>query len=134
LGDLPLAALEQRLSSEYSSPTHGLAAALSFIETNYQHDMTVDQITHAAGLSLSHFRTLFRKRFGQSPKRHVQIRRLKKAASILERTHHYLVQVALETGYGDQSAFSRAFQRQFGQSPTLWRRNQQRSEKLSYLS
>lgn len=133
-GDLLLAALEQRLGIEYDPLSHGLAAALSFIEAHCHQDITVGQVAQFAGLSVSHFHALFRKQFGQSPKHYIMRRRLQKAASILEQTDRPLAHIALDMGYGDQSAFSRAFHRHLGQTPARWRKNRRRSEKQPHVS
>ena len=47
---------------------------------------------------------------------------------MLEESRLSIAEIAFRVGYGDQSAFSRAFQRQWGQPPADYRRARQTKE------
>jgi len=48
------------------------------------------------------------------------------ASNLLTRSNAPLARVAEEVGYQTDTAFSRAFRRQFGSPPAAWRRSQSR--------
>jgi AraC-like DNA-binding protein len=55
------------------------------------------------------------------PIRYLTIWRLQAAKLGLRETRKTIEQLAQEAGYGSGEAFSRAFKREFGLSPALWR-------------
>ncbi len=133
-GDMLVSALEQRLGIEHGPMVQGMSAALAFIEAHCHLSITVDQVAQVAGMSVSHFHDRFKNQLDMPPKQYILSRRMQKAARLLERTGRSIAQIALDTGYGDQAAFSRAFQRHYACSPAQWRRNLQESEKRTNLS
>jgi AraC family transcriptional regulator len=49
-------------------------------------------------------------------------RRIERAQKLLRSDEHSIAQVALLSGFADQSHFTRAFSRRIGQSPANWAR------------
>lgn len=64
----------------------------------------------------------FRHFLGESPMAYLMRWRLKLAAEILQSTDETIVNVAEAAGYGSESAFNRAFKREFGSPPAQFRR------------
>jgi AraC-like DNA-binding protein len=58
------------------------------------------------------------------PIRYLTVWRLQAAKRILRETSKTIAQLAQEVGYGSDEAFSRAFKREFGLSPSRWRDQQ----------
>jgi AraC-like DNA-binding protein len=54
--------------------------------------------------------------------------RMQLAAARLRDTDAKVMQVALEVGYVNEAAFSRAFKRAVGESPGAWRRSRRASK------
>ena len=52
------------------------------------------------------------------------------AANILSRSNAPLARVAEDVGYQTDTAFSRAFRREFGAPPATWRRNHSTREQI----
>jgi AraC family transcriptional regulator len=75
----------------------------------------------AAGWSEWHFMRLFQAASGMNVGEYLRRRRLARAAAVLVRTRRSALEVALEAGYESQAAFSRAFAREFGATPTRYR-------------
>jgi AraC-like DNA-binding protein len=78
---------------------------------------TLDALAHAADLSPFHFARVFRAATGCSPHQYVLRVRLQHAAARLATRSGTVLDVALDSGFGDVSNFNHAFRREFGVSP-----------------
>lgn len=74
-----------------------------------------------AGLSEFHFIRTFGEVVGKAPSEYIAERRLTEAKGFIESTDRPIGEIAQECGYLDASAFSRAFRRRFGESPSTLR-------------
>lgn len=98
-----------------------LEAALSYINLNcWRHSLTADKIASAIGCSRAHLYRLFASRC-QSVADCVRDIRLQRARELLETESAPIGTIAFDSGYGDQSAFGKAFKRRFGISPGDYR-------------
>jgi AraC family transcriptional regulator len=79
-------------------------------------------VAHIAGVSRSFFSEAFRITTGVPPYRWYLTMRIRHAQDLLLDTALPLVEIALRTGFADQSHFTKSFQRQVGTSPGAWRR------------
>lgn len=84
-------------------------------------DWSVEQMARLAHSSRSRFVERFQSVVGHPPARYLADLRMRRGAELL-RTGRSVAQVALETGYGSEAAFSRAFRRFSGQPPRAWAR------------
>jgi AraC-like DNA-binding protein len=73
------------------------------------------------GFGMRRFHELFVDAFGETPHRYLQRLRLDTAVTLLADSRRTLTDIALEVGFGDQSAFTHAFTRRFGTAPGQWR-------------
>lgn len=80
-------------------------------------DLTVAHLARALGLSERHLERRFLAQVGVTPKRYASLRRFERAATRLTSTEAPLGQLALETGYYDQSHFTRELRRFTGMTP-----------------
>jgi AraC-like DNA-binding protein len=80
------------------------------------------EMARECGLSVSHFTRAFRKSFGLSPYRWLLERRIDRAKALLVTSDVPIADIAIQSGFSDQAAFSRAFARVVGDSPARWRR------------
>ncbi len=88
------------------------------IEACLAEPLSLADIAAASGLSAFHFSRLFTALHGESVMAYVRRRRLARAARRLtEDAEVPLVELALDSGFESQQAFTRAFTRQFGVSP-----------------
>ena len=129
-GDLVIEALSESLGLDSAPLSAPLSRALDLIETRYAEPLTVAAMAHHAGLSESRLHALFKARFGLSPGRYLAHQRLRRAEALLSGTALPISEVALAVGYGDQSAFARAFQRDTGEAPAEFRRRQQERHEI----
>jgi AraC family transcriptional regulator len=84
---------------------------------------TLAVMAREAGLSPFHFIRTFERLTGVTPHQYVRRVRLRDAAAQLAAGRDKVLDVALDTGFGDLSNFNRAFKREFGVSPKVFRRS-----------
>ncbi|NMM44858.1 helix-turn-helix transcriptional regulator [Rhodospirillaceae bacterium KN72] len=99
-----------------------LRAALSFMVARYDQPLTVADIAAAAATSPSRLFALFREWTGISPLAYLTRLRLDRAKLALRHGSVPIAQIALTHGFGDQTAFTRAFRREVGETPGAYRR------------
>lgn len=95
--------------------------ALSFIEQNFQNDITVEEIAACCGLNCSYFGKIFHEVLGKSPQEFLISYRMTKATELLKLTSLSIAEVGSAVGYSNQLHFSRAFKKIYGISPRQWR-------------
>jgi AraC family transcriptional regulator len=85
-------------------------------------EIRLADMARECGLSVSHFTRAFRKSFGMSPYRWLLERRIDRGKALLATTDLPIADIAIQSGFSDQTAFTRAFGRLVGDSPGRWRR------------
>jgi AraC-like DNA-binding protein len=95
----------------------GVGAALAVLRQG----ASVDQAVRASGLSHRHLVLRFRAAAGLAPKQHARVLRLQAALEQLARAEPSTAVLAADTGYADQSHFSREFRLFAGLTPGEWR-------------
>ncbi|KQV14199.1 AraC family transcriptional regulator [Rhizobium sp. Root1203] len=99
-----------------------IGRAIWFIESHFESDISLDQISDAAGLSRYHLSRVFGLVTGHSISGYIRGRRLSRAALALIGSSSSILEVALDAGYGSHEAFTRAFRDQFGITPDAVRK------------
>ncbi len=95
--------------------------ALSFIEQNFQNDISIEDIAATCGLNRSYFGKIFKDAIGKSPQEFLLNYRMIKASELLKLTSLSIKDIGNAVGYPDQLHFSRAFKNIYGISPREWR-------------
>ncbi len=95
--------------------------AISFIEQNFQNDISVEDIAAACGLNRSYFGKIFHETTGKSPQTFLISYRMTKAAELLKLTDLSVADIGNAVGYPNQLHFSRAFKNVYNISPRQWR-------------
>src|SRR5208282_17790 len=98
-------------------PGRRLKAVLGYIEDNLERDLGLQEIANAAGLSVSHFKALFRKSLGLPPHQYLIRRRVERAAMQLRRGKMPIGQIALDNGFCHQSHLALHTSRLLGLTP-----------------
>ncbi|WP_102226112.1 GlxA family transcriptional regulator [Acidimangrovimonas sediminis] len=99
-----------------------VTAAIARWEGRLDDPEPMAETARALNLTPRRLEMLFRKELGQPPGAYALNLRLQAARRLVADTAHPLQEVALRTGFTSQSAFSRAFRRRFGLSPSAVRR------------
>lgn len=95
--------------------------AMSFIEQNFQNDITVEDISEFCNLNRSYFGKIFHDSVGVSPQQFLINYRMTKAAELLKLTKLSIRDISNAVGYPNQLHFSRAFKKVYDVSPKQWR-------------
>lgn len=99
-----------------------IEAALTLMERELSEDLDVPTLARAASMSPKHFARCFKDLVGVPPMAYLQAMRLNGARAALERTTETTAAIAAAHGFADAAHFSRAFKRQYGMSPTQFRK------------
>lgn len=95
--------------------------ALTYIEHNFQNEITIEDIAGVCGLNRTYFGKIFKEVLGKTPQEFLLNYRMLKAAELLKLTSLSIGDVGLAVGYANQMHFSRAFKNNYGISPREWR-------------
>ena len=93
---------------------------LDYMEAHLEEKLTNKQLADIAGYSEYHFLQLFKNHIGETVMEYLCRRRLLRAIDELV-AGSKIIDVAFRFGFESHSAFSRAFKREFGFSPSLLR-------------
>ena len=98
-----------------------LRQALDYIESNLGQNISLGDIAAVVGLSVSHFKILFRESVGLPAHQYLIRRRVERAKSLLGEGKLSISQIAFETGFAHQSHLARHMRRVLGVSPKALR-------------
>jgi AraC-like DNA-binding protein len=93
-----------------------------YIEGGLSNPISLHDLATVAGLSDCLFARAFKQSTGLPPHRYLMHRRVEKATALIRGTERPLSGIALETGFCDQSHFSRLIARATGKTPRELRR------------
>lgn len=101
-----------------------VGAALKALHNRPAHAWTLDELARTAHTSRSVLAERFQDLVGTSPMQYLTQWRMLLAANLLCRSNAPLARIAEDVGYQTDTAFSRAFRREYGAPPATWRRRQ----------
>jgi AraC family transcriptional regulator len=110
-------------ATKAAMPGRKLKVILGYIEDNLGRDLGLEEIAGVAGLSVSHFKSLFRKSLGVPPHQYLIRRRVERAATQLRKGRTPIGQIALENGFCHQSHLALHTRRVLGLTPQELREN-----------
>ncbi len=120
-----LATILQNIFSRYSeksieckqSRNQNIASqSIQYIKDNAKENINLESISNAVGLSRFHFLRVFKDTVGISPHKFVVQHRLKIAKDMLNNGVNLSI-AAIESGFSDQSHFTRLFKQAYGVTP-----------------
>lgn len=91
---------------------------IDFLNNNYMHDMSIAEMAHYTGRSLSAFKRDFKTVSSLTPERWIVNKRLEEARGLLAERQMSVVEVCRTVGFRNNSHFSTAFKRRYGITPT----------------
>jgi AraC-like DNA-binding protein len=93
------------------------------LRENLDGQIGLADLAHECGLSVSHFARSFKTSFGTSTHQWLMQHRIDHAKRLMSQTGMSLIDIAIQSGFNDQAAFTRAFHQLVGVSPGRWRRH-----------
>ncbi|MDR3433542.1 MAG: MDR efflux pump AcrAB transcriptional activator RobA [Rouxiella aceris] len=97
---------------------------LSWLETHLDQPLSLDNVAAKAGYSKWHLQRMFKDVTNNAIGAYIRARRLSKAAVALRLTSRPILDIALQYRFDSQQTFTRAFKKQFAQTPALYRRSE----------
>lgn len=94
--------------------------AIKFIQFNYFHDISIDDIAKSVGVSRSHLYRVFMRNVGQSPIDYLTGYRISEACTLLKSSQLSIAEIAVSVGFFDQFYFSRVFKKAKGMPPSKY--------------
>jgi PAS domain S-box-containing protein len=99
-----------------------VAEALRYLETGYDQPVSPSLLARQAGMSTARFARIVKRVHGISPMQLITKTRITAGSRLLRETEASIAEIALDCGFSDHSAFTRAFRAVTGVSPTEHRR------------
>ena len=93
---------------------------MELIDGNLNGELRLSYLAEECGLSVSHFCRSFKRSFGVPVHRYLITIRVEHAKFLMRSSSAPLSEIALESGFADQAAFSRSFRAVVGTSPMRW--------------
>jgi AraC-like DNA-binding protein len=90
--------------------------ALEHLNTNFHHSILLDELSDIARMSNSHFQRIFKLKMGISPIRYLLNLRIEKSKQLFK-SKLSCTDIAYETGFYDQSHFTKYFKSHVGMIP-----------------
>ncbi|MGY3549137.1 AraC family transcriptional regulator [Bradyrhizobium sp. USDA 4472] len=101
---------------------HALRRAIERLRSDSDADVSLAALASDANLSRFHFCRAFKESTGLSPHAWLRQQRLERAMNLLKESDAPIDSVAKELGYASQTAFTAAFRKLTGDTPSDWRR------------
>lgn len=96
-----------------------------YIDSHLDEPMSVEMLSGVAAFSKFHFHRQFTELFGISIHSYIKLCRLKRASWRLAFRDTQIIDVAMASGYEGPESFARVFRKNFGQSPSGFRKQPQ---------
>jgi len=114
---------DRKAAAPVRHATHdAVKTSLEYLDSRFTENVALSELSRAAGLSEFHLLRLFRAEVGLPPHAYLIQKRIDRARQLLSEGLP-ITQVSLDTGFADQSHFTRAFTRIVGVTPGRYRRN-----------
>ncbi len=100
-----------------------LEEVIECIETHFEDEkFGVEDLARAASMSISQLNRKLNALVGQPAGELIRSLRLQRAADLLKQNAGSVAEISYKLGFSDQAHFSRAFKKQFGQTPSAYRK------------
>ena len=104
-------------------PPRALQRVLDYIEAHLEESISIQALSEIAGLSKFHFARTFKRSKDMTPHEYTVQCRVRRTQRLLTETDMPLSEIALASGFSDQSHCARRFRQQTGITPSQYRRS-----------
>jgi AraC-like DNA-binding protein len=98
-----------------------LEQVVAHLTEHFAQEMNIDQLARIAGMSVSHFFRVFKRKYQRSPKQYLIEFRIYRACELLLKSKWSITRIAMTVGFSDSNYFCRQFKKEMGDSPTSYR-------------
>lgn len=95
--------------------------AMLFISNNFSDNITLEDVANHVHLNPAYFSSLFKQSAGSSFKEYLNMVRIEESKRLLANTDYSIIDIAIATGFEDQSYFSKVFKKYTGLTPKQYR-------------
>ena len=106
---------------EHTQDTQTVTLARDFIEAHAEEPLRLTAIAHRFGVTAAHLSRTFRRVSGRTMSAYLRSVRASRAATLLTASRTALAEIALASGFADQSHLCRVFKSAYGMSPMRYR-------------
>ena len=108
--------------NEQAKAFRELLPVIRHIDANFQDEISMKEMAEMANLSTTHFNAKFREILRTTPSRYVLSRRIEYSRRLLTETTREISEIAVYSGFCDQSHFTKRFRRLTGLTPREYRK------------
>lgn len=98
-----------------------IAKSISYIESHYTEDISIDILAEISHYSPRHFTRIFTATYNSTPLNYILTLRINHACSLLRESRIPISYIALQCGFSDSNYFSRIFKKKTGLTPKQYR-------------
>jgi len=120
--------------SELDAQYRKIKAGLSYLQSNYTENFSVDRLAQMCCLSTGRFRWIFSECPGMTPVEYRNKLRMQKAVTLLKTGDYTVSEVAEAIGMSDMKYFSKLFKRHTGVTPSAMKKYEEHIEKSGTAS
>jgi len=102
-------------------PPRSMRRVREFIEEHLEENISIQALANIASLSMYHFARAFKQSEGMTPHDYLIQRRVQRTKDLLAETDLPLSEIALASGFSDQSHCARRFREHVGVTPSSYR-------------
>lgn len=95
--------------------------AMHYISRNYMRKLTLEETASYVHLNAPYFSTVFKQASGSSFKEYLNMIRIEESKRLLSNTNYAILDIAIATGFENQSYFSKVFKKFTGLTPKQFR-------------
>lgn len=110
-----------REGGNYRNEQELMTAAIAYISEHYDQPLTLKETADHVKLNPSYFSALFKQCSGSTFKEFLNYIRIEESKKYLINTNYSIIDIAIATGFEDQSYFTKVFKKYTGMTPRQYR-------------
>lgn len=100
-----------------------LGEVITWIDKNFRHEISVEELSKKAGYSERHFLRIFKETYHMTPTEYINAVRIEYACTKLKETKESVTDIAYDCGFRNMSYFYRVFKEKMKSTPQKYRCN-----------
>jgi AraC-like DNA-binding protein len=109
------------LSAKKHAKKDGVIQSIEYMRENIHGNVSLEDLAKVAGLSVSHYCALFKRKTMQSPLNLYTSMKVQRACQMLQNRNQTIKSIAYSLGFFDQYHFSKVFKQVIGTSPKIFK-------------